>query len=563
MTKKSLVNKNIVTMIEEAFYILRHLPIEHYYSYFLGTMPFLLGLFYFWNDMSKNAFAQEYCVIASFVLAVLFIWMKSWQSVFSMKLYEFISRKKNSPLTLQSVLRLIFLQTVFQASSVIILPMAMLITIPYAWVYAVYQLVLIQDYSTDIRLKKIIKQNFQTAKHYTFVNHMVILIFFIFGLFVFFNIGIVLYGLPFMTKTLFGVDSVFTMGGFNILNTTFIFSVFCLTHLCMDPLIKTVYALQKFYYQSRTTGDDLMADLNTIKALSKKTSVCCLLACSLLGLGFLQPAPALASNKAAMVPQDLQTEMGSLKKSINADMLDKSIQDVMKDRKYTWRMPRQKQETDPNKDHGFFYNCIRWIGSQISGLSEIIGSWFQALYDWLARLFPKPSGTMKLPEPKSLISPPTLLGAMGIFICILLWFFIRYSRKNSLETESSTEDSVEMIPDLSDEHILADRLPSDKWMDLSKELLEKGDLRLAVRALYLGTLSYLSEKKYIIIARYKSNREYQLELERRAHTQKELIKDFYFTVRTIDRIWYGMYEIDKPFFNQFAAIQKRIMTLAQ
>ncbi len=546
-------------MIEEAFYILRHLPVEYFYSYFLGTMPFLLGLLYFWNDMSKNAFAREYCITASFGLSVLFIWMKAWQSVFSIKLYELISKKENKPPTFFSVLRLIFIQTVFHASSVIILPLALLVTIPYAWAYAVYQLVLIQDYSADIQLKKIIAQNFQTAKQYTFLNHMLLLIFFVFSLFVFFNIGIVLYGLPFITKTLFGVDSIFTMGGFSVLNTTFIFSVFCLTHLCIDPLIKTVYTLQKFYYQSRTTGDDLLADLNAIKALSKKTLICGLMTCCLLIAGFRQPTPALAQNTAAVIPPDVRIK----KQSINADMLDRSIQQVMKDRKYTWRMPRQNQKTDQNKDHGFLYNCIKWIGSQIADLAGVIGSWLQALYDWLARLFPKPSGQMKLPEPKSLISPSTLLGAMGIFICILLWFFIRYSRKHRPETEFSPENPAEIIPDLRDEHILADRLPSDKWMDLSKELLEKGDLRLAIRALYLATLSYLSEKKYIIIARYKSNREYQLELERRTHTQEEIIKDFHFTVSTIDRIWYGMYEIDTPFFNQFATVQKRIMTLAQ
>ena len=70
-------------------------------------------------------------------------------------------------------------------------------------------------------------------------------------------------------------------------------------------------------------------------------------------------------------------------------------------------------------------------------------------------------------------------------------------------------------PDIADENVRADQLPEDGWTKLARELLERGEFRLAMRAFYLASLSHLAARNLISIARFKSNRDYERELRRR------------------------------------------------
>jgi hypothetical protein len=98
---------------------------------------------------------------------------------------------------------------------------------------------------------------------------------------------------------------------------------------------------------------------------------------------------------------------------------------------------------------------------------------------------------------------------------------------------------------------------------LAEEFTAKGELRLAMRALYLATLAHLSEYEMITIELYKSNREYELELNRRAHERNELLAVFSSTLDLFERVWYGMYQIPRADFDRFWKNQKRIITYAQ
>ncbi len=83
-----------------------------------------------------------------------------------------------------------------------------------------------------------------------------------------------------------------------------------------------------------------------------------------------------------------------------------------------------------------------------------------------------------------------------------------------------------------------------------------------MRALYLATLAYLAEHQMITIEDYKSNREYEQELRRRAHERKELLITFSKSLNLFERVWYGMYRIPRADFDDFVKNQKRILTFA-
>ena len=47
--------KSAIRIIEEAVHILRSAPGSLLSVYYIGSVPFILGLLYFWADMSRSA----------------------------------------------------------------------------------------------------------------------------------------------------------------------------------------------------------------------------------------------------------------------------------------------------------------------------------------------------------------------------------------------------------------------------------------------------------------------------------------------------------------------------
>jgi hypothetical protein len=121
-----------------------------------------------------------------------------------------------------------------------------------------------------------------------------------------------------------------------------------------------------------------------------------------------------------------------------------------------------------------------------------------------------------------------------------------------------TAEILPALPDLTDENVTASQLPEDEWLRLARELAAKGDWRLALRALYLATLAHLASRDLVSIARFKSNRDYQLEVARRARAKPELRQAFEENVAMFDCAWYGLYAVSSEGFRQFQANLERI-----
>ncbi len=129
-------------------------------------------------------------------------------------------------------------------------------------------------------------------------------------------------------------------------------------------------------------------------------------------------------------------------------------------------------------------------------------------------------------------------------VCALA-FYLRLVISNRKQALSATAAPVATLPDLASDDIAADQLPEDEWLNLARQMMERGDLRLALRALYLAALAHLSQRRFISIARYKSNRDYQRELRRRRPAEAELNATFADAVASFDRAWYGMHEVTR------------------
>jgi hypothetical protein len=96
------------------------------------------------------------------------------------------------------------------------------------------------------------------------------------------------------------------------------------------------------------------------------------------------------------------------------------------------------------------------------------------------------------------------------------------------------------------------------WTRLGREFRQRGELRLALRAFYLASLSHLAAKGLVTVARFKSNRDYERELRRRGHAFPDLLPLFGENVGVFDRVWYGLHQVSIEVVERFVANIERI-----
>lgn len=535
-------------LIEEAIHLLRTAPGGVLACYFIGTLPFILGLLYFWADMSRNPYARQHVVEAALGVTLLFVWMKFWQAVFSRQLRAFAAGETPPPLTARRCFRIAIGQATLQPTGLFLLPLAAIPALPLAWVYAFYQNLTALGDSAAPTVRELFRRSAKQARLWPRQNHLVLIILSLFAGFVFLNCCVGCGMLPHLVKTLFGVETVFSRGGLAILNTTFFATMFALTWLCVDPIIKAVYVLRCFYGDSVQSGADLRAELRQFAPDATRISVCLL-----VFLMLTHTAPA----HAAETPQTPITTA----KTISPDELNRAIDETIQHRKYTWRMPRERVAEAETAEKGilagFFESVGKMIRDAIKGTLEWIGNILRKIFGGRSWASSPSSGSG---SGWAAMLEMLLYALVAAVLCAIGVILHRLWRNRRLKPDLVQSEEIQPVPDLLDESVSADQLPEDGWIKLARELLARGEFRLALRAYYLSSLAHLAERNLISLARFKSNHEYELELDRRAHSFATLRRLFGENVNAFDRVWYGTHEATGELVTQFATNVERIKT---
>lgn len=161
-------------------------------------------------------------------------------------------------------------------------------------------------------------------------------------------------------------------------------------------------------------------------------------------------------------------------------------------------------------------------------LSEV----FQGLTDWLQSLFKAPepernSGSFNMPN-----LPDWLGGLLQVFRILLvlitvlalaaaIFFAVKFARAHS----RTLLDDVEEVRTRSE------------YLDLAEQLVQSGDLRQAIRALYVASLLRLDELKIARFDRSDTNWEHLARFE--SSTRRPQGLDFRAVTKNFDRFWYG------------------------
>ena len=170
--------RGALELIEEAVHLLRLAPAGLFSIYYLGTIPFVMALLYFWADMSRSALAQERCAGAAAGLALLFLWMKGWQAVFADLLRSHLRGSSTGRWTFSRLLRLWVLQAIVQPAGLFLLPAAFVLTLPFAWTYAFFQNVTVLGGEEHDGLRSLCRKAIQQASLWPGRNHLLLAVLF-------------------------------------------------------------------------------------------------------------------------------------------------------------------------------------------------------------------------------------------------------------------------------------------------------------------------------------------------------------------------------------------------
>lgn len=515
-------------LMEEAVELLRSTPLEVFAWYLLGTLPFLFGLLYFWTDMSWSALAYQHRAEASLGVAVLFVWMKCAQAVFARKLRAGLARITDDRLTASRLISIALYQAIVQPTKFFVLPLAALATIPFGWVWAFYENATVLG--RDETLRQFIAKAWGQARFWPRQNHCALSIYLLLLGVVFLNVAIVAALVPQALKMLLGVETLFTRSTGTIFNTTFFAVISVLTYLVCNPFLKAIYALRCFHGESLRSGEDLAAELHALPRPG--AAVTALLLAALLSTSPVCAAP------------------GAPPASLYAAELNQSIDETVKRPEFSWKLPRQGEKAEVKGKWPF----VDAIGRFLKATGRVIKRIFKAIAEWMNRQFaprnPSPdSEGMRAWYASSRFWMTALIGFLLVAAMALLFQAVRLWRRKRAGV--SLTPAVMPRPDLTDESVTADLLPEDEWLALARAHLALGELRLALRAFFLAGLAHLARREILVLARHKSNRDYQAELRRKARDRPPLLDAFAQNIAIVERVWYGRHEIDREGLARF------------
>ena len=515
-----MTERGPIELIEEATRLFRSAGFATVGLYYIGALPFVLGFLFFWTEMSRDAFAYQSILPGSFAVALLYIWMNVWQAIYAAELRNRLGDRSEARWTAQRILRVAIQQSAVQPTSLIAIPIGALLVLPFAGIYGFYQ---------NFTVLADIKQSRAYALLWPRQSWLVLGIQAAFAIFVAVNIAIAMFAAPHLLQMLLGIETIFTKSGAHLFSSTFFAVCLSLTYLCVDPIMKSIYVLRCFYAESVHSGADLRPS-GTCFSLFEQAK-----ACSTILLLIIAAQPSNA---------------------ITAPELDRAIDQVIHQRQYTWRLPRQHPPEADSQKNIF----VRFTESTWRAISRAFRRLIKWIGEWIDELFGRRDGEGgRSPASALRIGTYFLLAAFAVGLGVLL---IRALRQRTA-SQPAVAIALAAPVDLNAENLVADQLPEEGWRGLAKDWIARNDFRMALRALYLASLAYLGERELIRIHRGKSNRDYHRELDRRARATPELAAVFGQNLAVFESSWYGRKEVGPDAIDAFVANLDRMKAHAE
>ena len=513
--KKSSRPPGSIALLDGAFDLLRAAPASAWLVWAMGCLPFGLGVIAFVGEMTGSANAGDVLSAHALALALLFLWMTANQARFARRLRPLLDGATPKQPAIAP-------QIVVGGTSLLMLPLAALSILGFPWMAAFYYSASASD-APDTR--GVYRYASRQASTWSFSGVNDFLMSLLLGLVVFMNVFVLLASGPVLFRTFTGEESVFTRNPSGMMNGTLFTAAVVITWLLLDPLLRAMFVIRCFRVDAIRSGVDLSA------AIRRGAGVLALL------LALLAPTMKAASVKAA--PQ-----------SVDPPKLDRSIREVTHRPEFQWQEPRAVETGAPsNAFVRFTQDAVRFVGGIVYEVFDWLDSIVRAIVRWLSgqqqELPPDGAGRRGLRYAAPILYVLIALAA-GAVVALLLRI-----RRERRKTQAVPTVAAPEVLDLASEHVAPDQAPEGEWLAMAARLLDAGNLRLAMRALYLAVLASLGAAGLITIHRARSNLDYQRELARRARGNTKLLQTFRGLVAAFERTWYGDHAISHGDFEVF------------
>lgn len=356
---------------------------------------------------------------------------------------------------------------------------------------------------------------------------------------------------PELLHSIFGLDTLLStlMGTYALLRSSaFWLSLFAAAWLALDPIVKCTFVVVYQHLRSRREGDDLrglMASLPRdqrrkaeMMASAGATGKAMLVSFALLATILLLGAQT-ARARSAQVPSSRSSGESAADSTQEARLrkLRQAIDEESQRAIYRWH---DAEHSSPPT----------WFEKQLAKIDHVINRAWDALRKFFRKLWPRGlnlsagsgKGGWKMKHLRLWLALITIL-TLGVGAML---FWLRRRR----EAAQLSVPVALALPDLSNAAVASER-SEDEWFALAERLEGQGDLRLALRAAYLGLLAGLAQREWLTIRRDRTNREYfdefsrrwrrrpQAALEARAGIPEELRG----SLRVFDGVWYGSHTL--------------------
>ena len=523
-----------VRLIEEALILIKRLDARAWLIYAAGIVPFFALLVFETTDLAQNPFAPERLPEIALALAVLYFWLHICQSLFCACLHATLT--ETAPALRAHFRPACAAQLAIAGSKLLLWPLAFSLVAPHAVVTMFYQHSLLPPVAAHSNWREALAEARRDAVYRQPQAWWMLALVFVLRLVLFANLEVLLYMAPALWKTMTSREGMLTRSPALLDNPTSFAAVCVLAYIGLDPIAKAACVLRRFARASERSGVDLRLRASLLQRA---------IAVAMLVLALSMPFQRAAAQAA-----------GGNSPGIAPHAMRGAIRSGFHDRKNIWDLPvAQPRKPASNPITAFFDGLADRINSALDSVTSEIDKALKAL----RRIF---SNRPVPREEKRGVSKWSGWLVLAIFSALLftailmaVWKLRRPVGGGApiARPVASSARAIEA------EQLDAADQSEQEWLYIAQQHRATGNLRLALRALYLYTLVALGRAGLISLARGKSNLDYLSEVRRRSRRfSPEFALAFQSNVNLFEQSWYGEHPVSEETLATFEHNSSRL-----
>jgi len=370
--------------------------------------------------------------------------------------------------------------------------------------------------------------------------------------------------LPQLLHSIFGITTLLSteMGFYSLLQSSaFWLALFAGAWLAVDPIVKCTYVIVYQHLRSRREGDDLRGLLASLPREQKDKAELIgsagpegrqmfasfvLLATILTGTLQTASARALPNRTSAATPA-ASTEQIRIQKLRQA--LDEESQRAI----YRWH--DAEHPATPT-----------WFDKLLEKIGQTVERGWTDFRNFLRKLWPQGLSFGNEKGTGWRLKDLRLWVALVALLTLIAGALLVWLRRGRESVQLSIPLATAPLSDLTDAAVASER-SEDEWFALANRLEREGELRLALRAAYLGLLAGLAQREWLTIRRDRTNREYLDEFTRRwrrrpqtaVEARAEIPEKLRGSLRQFDCVWYGLYALTPALVTAYFRDQRELL----